>query len=88
MSIHLSSCNSHQSTVKSLYFIPKTSEIQSKTPPRCLKVLISHNDLNANHCYFESSRLDGIKIFDKDNQVTKVCSFYLNVLRPGHLYQN
>ena len=52
-----------------------------------LKVLISHNDLNANHCYFGCSRLDGIKIFDKDNQVAKVCSFHLNVLWPGHFYQ-
>ena len=31
--------------------------------------------------------VDGIKIFDKDDQATKHCSFTLNVLRPGHLYQ-
>ena len=31
--------------------------------------------------------VDGIKIFDKDDQAAKHCSFTLNVLRPGHLYQ-
>ena len=48
-----------------------------------------HNDLTAKHYYFRCSRptdLDGIKIFDKDNQATKYC-FYRNVLRPGHFYQ-
>ena len=39
-----------------------------------------HDKLTAKHCYFRCSRppdVDGIKIFDKDDQV----------LRPGHLYQ-
>ena len=31
--------------------------------------------------------LIGIKIFDKDDQAADHCTFYLNVLRPGHLYQ-
>ena len=31
--------------------------------------------------------VDGIKIFDKDDQAAKHCSFCLNVWQPGHLYQ-
>ena len=31
--------------------------------------------------------VDGIKIFDKYDQAAKHCSFILNVLQPGHLYQ-
>ena len=45
-----------------------------------------HDELTAKHCYFRCSRppdVDGIKIFDKDDQATKQNS----VLRPGHLYQ-
>ena len=41
-----------------------------------------HDELTAKHCYFRCSRppdVDGIKIFDKDDQV--------NVLQLGHLYQ-
>ena len=33
-----------------------------------------HDELTAKHCYFRSSRspdVDGIKIFDKDDQATK-----------------
>ena len=33
-----------------------------------------HNELTAKHCYFRCSRppdVDGIKIFDKDNQAAK-----------------
>ena len=46
-------------------------------------------ELTAKHYYFRCSRppdVDGIKIFEKDDQVAKQC-FYFNVLRPGHLYQ-
>ena len=49
------------------------------------------DDLTAKHCYVRCSRppdVDEVKIFDKDDQTTKRCSFSLNVLRPGHLYQN
>ena len=58
-----------------------------------------HDELTAKHCYFRCSRppdVDGIKTFDKDDQATKFLIkmtrlqntvFYLNVLRPGHLYQ-
>ena len=49
-----------------------------------------HDELTAKHCYFRCSRppdVDGIKIFNKGDQATKHCVFYLNVLRPGHLYQ-
>ena len=45
-----------------------------------------HDELTAKHCYFRCSRppdVDGIKIFDKDDQAQNVNS----VLRPGHLYQ-
>ena len=41
-------------------------------------------------CCFKCSRppdVDGINIFDKDDQAVKHCSFYLHVLWPGHLYQ-
>ena len=37
-----------------------------------------HVELNVKHCYFWCSRppdVDGIKIFDKDDQVAKHCSF-------------
>ena len=47
-----------------------------------------HDELTAKHCHFSFSRppdVDGIKIFDKDDQVAKHC---FNVLWPGHLYQN
>ena len=48
-----------------------------------------HDELTAKHCYFRCSRppdVDGIKIFDKDDQATNT-AFYLNVFQPGHLYQ-
>ena len=48
-----------------------------------------HAELTAKHCYFRCSKppdVDGIKVFDKDDQATKHL-FYLNVLQPGHLYQ-
>ena len=48
------------------------------------------NVLTVKHCYFRCARfpdIDGIKIFDEDDQVAKRCSFYLIVLQPGHLYQ-
>ena len=51
---------------------------------------IGHDSLTAKYCYFRCSRpldVDGINIFDKDDQAAKHCSFYLNVLWPGHLYQ-
>ena len=35
-----------------------------------------HDELTVKHCYFRCSRppdVDGIKIFDKDNQATKHC---------------
>ena len=37
-----------------------------------------HDELTAKHCYFRCSRprdVDGIKIFDKDDQATKQCFF-------------
>ena len=46
-----------------------------------------HDELTAKHCYFRCSRppdVDGIKIFDKDDQAAKL---YRSVLQPGHLYQ-
>ena len=49
-----------------------------------------YDELTAKLCYFRCSRppdVDGIKIFDKDDQAGKHCSLS-NVLRPGHLYQN
>ena len=48
-----------------------------------------HDELTAKHCYFRCSRppdVDGIKIFDKDDQATKYYEKN-SVLRPGHLYQ-
>ena len=39
-----------------------------------------HHDLIAKHCYFgclRSPDVDEIKIFDKDDQATKHCSFIL-----------
>ena len=30
--------------------------------------------------------VDGIKIFEKNDQAAKQCSCYPNVLRPGHIY--
>ena len=48
-----------------------------------------HNELTAKHCYFRCSRppdVDGNKIFDKDDQVTKHYDKN-SVLPPGHLYQ-
>ena len=48
---------------------------------------LGHDDLTAKHCYFKCSRtsdVDGIKIFDKDDQATNIEN---NVLQPGHLYQ-
>ena len=46
------------------------------------------DELTAKHCCFRCSRphdVDGIKIFDKDDQAAA----YMNsVLWPGHLYQN
>ena len=57
-------------------------------PPRFES--FGHDKLTAKHCYFRCLRpdVDGIKIFDKDDQlqVVKHC-FYLNVLWPGNLYQ-
>ena len=50
---------------------------------------LDHDESTARHCYFRCARppdVDGIKIFDKDDQATKQY-IYLNVLRPGHLYQ-
>ena len=41
-----------------------------------------HDELTAKHCYFRCSRtpdVNGIKIFDKDDQATKH--------KPSHLYQ-
>ena len=38
------------------------------------------HELTAKHCYFRCSRppdVNGIKIFDKDDQATKHCSFIL-----------
>ena len=49
-----------------------------------------HDDLTAKHCYFRCSRpsdIDGIKIFDNDDQAAKHSSLYLNVLWPSNLYQ-
>ena len=52
-----------------------------------------HDELTAKHCYFRCSRppdVDGIKIFDKDDQAAKHWSSLSNtdhVLQPGHLYQ-
>ena len=46
-----------------------------------------HDELTAKHHYFRCSRppdVDGIKIFDKDDQAAK---HYDKVLQPGHLYQ-
>ena len=46
-----------------------------------------YHNLTAKYCYFRCSRspdVDGIKIFDKDDQAA---FFYLNVLQPSHLYQ-
>ena len=37
--------------------------------------------------YSRPRDVDGIKIFDKDDQASKHCSFNLTVLQPGHLYQ-
>ena len=48
----------------------------------------SHHDLTTKHGYFGCSRLsdvDGIKIFDKDDQAAKHCSGHPNVLQLGHL---
>ena len=48
-----------------------------------------HDELTAKHCYFRCSRpsdVDGIKIFDKDDQAAKHYDKN-NVLQPGHLYQ-
>ena len=48
-----------------------------------------HNELTVKHCYFSCSRppdVDGIKIFDLDDQAAKHKIIY-SVLRPGHLYQ-
>ena len=45
-----------------------------------------HDLLTAKHCYFRCSRPHDVKIFDKDDQAAKH-SFTLNVLQPGHLYQ-
>ena len=45
-----------------------------------------HDELTVKHCYFRCSSppdVDGIKIFDKDDQAAK----HYSVLRPGHLYQ-
>ena len=47
------------------------------------------DELTAKHCYFRCSRppdVDGIKIFDKDDQVAKHYDKN-SVLWPGHLYQ-
>ena len=46
-------------------------------------VSFGYDDLNAKHCFFRYSRppdVDGITIFNKDDQVAK------QVLRLGHLY--
>ena len=42
------------------------------------------NDLTAKHCYFRCSRpdVDGIKIFDSDDQATKHCSFKTLFILP------
>ena len=50
---------------------------------------IVHDELTVKYCYFRCSRppdVDVIKLFDKDDQLQNTV-FYLNVLRPGHLYQ-
>ena len=50
-----------------------------------------HDELTAKHCYFRCSRppdVDGIKIFDKDDQCRpQNIKIKNSVLRPGHLYQ-
>ena len=46
-----------------------------------------HDDLTAKHCCFRCSRPPHVDGLDKDFQATKHCSFYLNVLQLGHLYQ-
>ena len=50
-----------------------------------------HDELTAKHCYFRCSRppdVDGIKIFDKDDQAAKhKLKIKNSVLRPGHPYQ-
>ena len=54
-----------------------------------IKVTVMMTSLKK-HCYFRCSRppdVDGIKIFDQDDQATKHYSFHLHVLQPGHLYQ-
>ena len=41
-------------------------------------------------CYFGCSKppdVDGVKLFDEDDQAIKHCSFYLNVLHPGNDHQ-
>ena len=50
-----------------------------------------HDELTEKHCYFRCSRppdVDGIKIFDKDDQAAKhYDKNSSSVLQPGHLYQ-
>ena len=49
-----------------------------------------HDELTAKHCYFRCSRppdVDGIKIFDKDDQAPQNIMIKNSVLWPGHLYQ-
>ena len=52
---------------------------------------IDYDYLNAKHRYFRSSKppdVDGIKIFDKDDQVEKHKDKKINALQPGHLNQH
>ena len=56
----------------------------------CRLISFVCEDLTTKHCYFGCSRLpnvDGIKIFDKDDQATKHYNKENNVLQPGHLDQ-
>ena len=48
-----------------------------------------HHNLTAKHVILGAEGLldvDGIKIFDKDNQAAKAAKHYFIVLWPGHLY--
>ena len=52
------------------------------------RIKFDHHDLTTKHCYFGCSRspdVDGIKIFDKDNQAANIK--IKTILWPGYLYQ-
>ena len=70
-------------------------DVRSNGHPRPLLLIgttsFGHDDVTTKQCYFRCSSppdVEGIKIFDKDDQAAKKCSLYLNVLQPDHLYQN